>query len=187
MDQGSEQSLILTDKVGDAGHVMDEGWIRSRVRGWMETIESPNMDYWIGTYNAEGKWIYGSSNGNLFAPRHYKQSYAMRVCLFLNRQASYGGVWLAGWIRGGVEFYLLWKDEDGDIKCPIECSAPYSALERGWTPEVWEKHAHSAIGVVKGFDENMEHGRGQKVKLAQGEKISSKHLQEAAKYVPLDV
>lgn len=175
----SEVRRIVTDeKISEALHDMPEQWLRSRVRGWMELAESPDLDFWIGTYTEDGKWIFCSSRQDTFAPLEHRIDYARRICRHLNRICAHGGVWLAGWIRGGHEFYLLWKDADGDIQIPIECDRPFTLLQ-GWTLYNWEQQAENAYKVWSEFRKNMEFGRGQNRKLAQGEETSATHLQEA--------
>jgi hypothetical protein len=176
-------SLIVSDRIEDAGHALPEAWLRSRVRGWMNLVESPDLDYWIGSYTADGKWIYCSSNKDTWGPQPYRQEYARKVVAHLNRTVSAGGAWLAGWIRGGRMFYLLWKDADGDLKCPIECDKPFVVL-RNYTVADWERMATVALGVTSEWEKNMEYGKGQQVKRAQGERPSEQHLAEAAKVVP---
>lgn len=170
--------VIIPDKIDGAGHTMNEGWLRARVRGWMNLIESPGLDYWIGTYTAEGKWIYCSSSEDGYQPEAYRQEYARNVARHLNRVVSNGGAWLAGWMRGGREFYLLWKDADGDIQIPIECDKPFIVL-RNWKLTDWERHATVALGVWDEHRRNMDFGRGQEKRVAQGEKVSQDHLEEA--------
>lgn len=169
--------LVVAESVGALGHHVPEQWLRARVRGWMELHESPGFDYWIGTYTEGGRWIHCSSNGDRWAPSQSKQQYAMDVCRNLNAQLSSGGAWLAGWTLDGRCFYLLWKDADGDIQIPIECEKPFISI-RDWKPSVWETHATAALGVWSEWHKNQEYGKGQQVKLAQGDKVSPNHLSE---------
>lgn len=170
--------LITDERLNQAVHEMPEQWLRARVRGWMELSESPNLDYWIGTYTAEGKWISCSSRDNAFAPLQHRIDYARRLCRHVNKACAHGGVWLVGWIRGGHEFYLLWKDQDGDLRCPIECDRPFTALV-GWSFYNWEQHCNGAIEMVLEHDRYLELKAGQSKKLAQGERVSANHLNEA--------
>lgn len=161
---------------------MPEDWLRSRVRGWMELHESPNELFWIGTYTRDGQWIWCSSGPDKWAPGPRKQDFAMRVCRFVNQEASRGGAWITGWIRGGREFYMLWKDPDGDISCPVEFSTPLSALER-WPLSAFGRHADHAIEITLGWRRDIDTTQNQRVKLAQGEKPSANHGSEAEKFV----
>lgn len=176
------ERIIVADS-SDQVHDMPEQWLRSRVRGWMEMSESPDMDYWIGTWTAEGqrsKWICCSSRDNQYVPMLHRVEFARRVCRAVNKHAANGGAWLAGWIRGGHEFYLLWKDEAGDIAVPLECDKPFIYI-MGWSLDVWIMHCNDAITVKREIDRDTEIAKSQQVKLAQGEKMNeTKHLSEAA-------
>ena len=176
-ESGSSIALV-SDKAVKHLHEMPETWLRSRVRGWMELCESPDLAYWIGTYTAEGKWIYCSSNVDTYMPKQFRQVYAMDVCRYLNRQCNFGGAWLAGWFRGGREFYLLWKDQDGDIQIPIESNLPFIALQK-WRLSSWEQHACTAYAVYSENKANNEIKGRDTVKVAQGEKTSDQHLANA--------
>lgn len=168
---------IITD-VGDKVHDLNEGWLRSRVRGWLELVESPNLAYWVGCYTPEGRWIFCSSERDHWAPKSYRQEYAMRVCRHVNKQASHGGAWLVGWIRGGREFYLCWKDNQGDIQIPIECDKPFVALMH-FTDFDWENHCNHAFSVYSEQQRALELTKSQQVNVAQGQKTSPQHLSSA--------
>lgn len=170
--------IITGETLSERVTEMPERWIRARVRGWMEQIESPDLDFWIGTFVGR-EWIFCSSRKDSFFPLQHRMDYARQVCRHVNKQCGHGGVWLVGWIRGGNEFYLLWKDPAGDIKCPIECDEPFNRL-LGWTATHWEFHCNNAVQRVRDFERAMELGTGQEKKLAQGDTIDeSRHLQEA--------
>lgn len=173
----NEQQVIVTDKIGAPGHEVPEDWLRARVRGWMNTTESPGRDFWIGTYTADGRWIYCSSQLDRWATPPSKQKYAMDVCKHLNRQCAAGGAWLVGWTLEARRFYLLWKDGDGDIQIPIDCDKPFIVI-RDWPMHTWENMATAALGVWSEWHRNQEHGKGQQVKRAQGERTSANHLSE---------
>ena len=148
-------------------HSLDEQWLRSRVRGWME-MEAQGFDFWLGTHTADGKWIFCASRDDSFRPRDAKQKYAVDVSLHLNHACSCGGAWLVGWID--TTFYLLWKDAQGDIQIPIECNKPWIVL-RDWKPDAWEKHAMTALHTFWEFHRNMEYAEGQTKNVAQGESL----------------
>lgn len=164
---------IIEDRISAPGHNMPEAWLRARVRGWME-VESPDALYWIGSYSADGKWIFCSSWRDTYRPTDYRMKYAQDVGRHLNREASAGGAWLVGWIRGGHEFYLLWKDPDGDIQIPIEAKKPWIVLQR-YTLDDWLKHATAALGVWSEWKRTMEYTNNQTVKLAQGQQPTQGH------------
>ena len=173
--ESNDGKIILEDRLeSGAGHRLSEDLLRARVRGWMERHESPGMDFWIGAYSASGKWIYCASRRDSYRPPQEQMKYAMDVCRHLNRHVAGEGAWLAGWIRRGREFYLLWKDKDGDIQVPIEAQKPWLVLQR-YTLDDWEKHATAALGVWSEWHKNMEYGRGQQVRLAKGEQPTQGH------------
>jgi hypothetical protein len=176
---GESQSVMLVgDRAAGHMHELPEQWLRSRVRGWMELCESPGLAYWVGTYTADGTWIYCSSDRDLYLPKTYRQVYAQNVCKFLNQQCNFGGAWLAGWFRGGKEFYLLWKDADGDLQIPIESDKPFIVLQR-WGLADWEKHACTAYSVWAERQKLLEIRSKDTVKVAQGERPSNNHLANA--------
>ncbi len=171
--------MVVGEKAAGHLHELPEQWLRSRVRGWMELCESPDLAFWIGTYTPEGKWIYCSSDNDTYVPKTYRQIYAMVVAKHLNKHCNFGGAWLAGWFRGGKEFYLLWKDVDGDIQIPIESNVPFIKLAK-WSVESWERQACTAFAIWKEMRSHSEAGRKQDtVKVAQGEKPSQNHLTNA--------
>lgn len=173
-DDTADSQVVLADQIGAPGHHVPEAWLRARVRGWMELIESPDSDFWIGTYTADGKWIYCSSHGDTWAPHPSKQNFAMKVCRHLNMHCNGGGAWLAGWRFGNREFYLLQKDADGDLSIPIEVGQPFSVI-REWPLHIWENHATAALGVAEEFKRAPETTKAQMVKVAQGEHVSKEH------------
>lgn len=178
-EMGSSIQLV-GDKAVKHLHELPEDWLRARVRGWMELCESPDLAYWIGTYKANGTWISCSSQNDAWTPTQLRQTYAQDVCRHLNRQCNFGGAWLAGWFRGGREFYLLWKDPDGDIQIPIECDKPMIALLK-WKLTDWERQACTAHAIWHENFQKMNEIRPGKdtVKVAQGEKTSPAHLSNA--------
>ena len=169
---------IVGDKVAGHLHELPEQWLRARVRGWMELCESPGLAYWLGTYTPEGKWIYCSSQLDSYQPKVYRQTYAMAVAKHLNKHCNFGGAWLAGWFRGGKEFYLCWKDPDGDLQIPIESNKPFIVLAK-WPVETWERHACTAYLQFKEFNRMVDITPKDGVKLAQGEATSENHIANA--------
>lgn len=169
--------IIVAERIEGQIHTLDEKWLRSRVRGFMH-IESPELDFWVGCYTREGKWIYCSSRADAWHPSDQRVSYALKVCQYVNKHLAGGGAWLVGWIRGGRTFYLLWKDADGDIQIPIEAEKPFAELAT-YRVDHWLQHCAQAVGVWAEWKKNLELGRGQDKKLAQGEAVSKDHLKEA--------
>lgn len=176
-ETGQPSAIILSD-AADHVHQLPEQLLRSRVRGWLELQESPELAFWVGCYTPEGRWIYCSSDSDLWAPKQFRQAYAMAVCRHINKHCSNGGAWLVGWIRGGREFYMLWKDPDGDLQIPIECDKPFTELKK-YTLSDWEKHCSSAHLVYSEHKRNLEMTESQQVKRAQGERTSPQHLDAA--------
>lgn len=170
---------LVGDKAARHLHELPEQWLRSRVRGWMELCESPDLAYWIGTYTPEGTWIYCSSNLDTYLPKTFRQIYAMAVAKHLNKHCNFGGAWLCGWFRGGKEFYALHKDVDGDLKTVVESNKPFVALAK-WSMEDWERLACTAYITANEMRRNSDADRKQDtVKLAQGERPSANHLANA--------
>lgn len=174
----SGKIVVVGDKAAAHLHELPEQWLRARVRGWMELCESPDLAYWIGTYAPNGTWIYCSSNGDNYQPKTFRQVYAQKVARHLNKHCNFGGAWLAGWFRGGKEFYLLWKDETGDLQIPIECNKPFIAIVK-WPVETWERQACTAYSTWKEIMLQNEVTKKDTVKLAQGEQPSQQHLANA--------
>ena len=171
--------MVVGEKAAGHLHELPEQWLRSRVRGWMELCESPDLAFWIGTYTPEGRWIYCSSDNDTYVSKTYRQLYAMVVAKHLNKHCNFGGAWLAGWFRGGKEFYLLHKDVDGDLKTVVESNKPFIVLAK-WAPEDWERLACTAYVTAGEMRRNSDADRKQgTVKLAQGEKPSQNHLTNA--------
>ena len=170
--------IVVVEKLTAGGHQMPEAWLRARVRGWMNINESPGLAFWIGTYTAEGKWIYCSSNEDRWLPAQFRIDYAMRVAKHLNQQVPFDGAWLVGWVRGGREFYLLWKDKNGDIQIPIECDKPFVVI-RNWLPTDWEHIAATAHLKWVEWQKSLELTRSQQKMVAQGEAVSPGHFTEA--------
>lgn len=162
--------IIVADKINEHLHRLPEAWLRSRVRGWMND-ESPGLAWWIGGYTDTGTWLWCSSGVDTYMPKQFRVDYARNVCAHLDREVSLGGAWLAGWARGGREFYLLWKDWDGDIKCVVEADKPFIALMK-YDMGHWERVCSQALTTAGQWDRALDLARFQQKKLAQGEKLS---------------
>jgi hypothetical protein len=175
------EKIVVADRA-DQVHDMPETWLRARVRGWMNLTVSPDMDFWIGTYTSNGsnsRWIYCSSRDDTYVPLLHRVDYARRVCRGVNQRCANGGAWLAGWIRGGHEFYLLWKEADGDLAVNLECDKPFTHIV-GWTIDDWAQHCVDAMKLQRDWTEAMELTNGQVARLAQGQRMDEQaHLQRA--------
>jgi len=177
---GTDQpaGIIVAEKLSAGGHNVPEPWLRARVRGWMELQESPDLAFWIGAYTAEGKWIWCSSDFDQWRPAQFRIDYAMRVAKHLNQQVPFDGAWLVGWVRGGREFYLLWKDSGGDFQIPIECDKPYVVI-RNWLPTDFEHICATAHLRWVELQKHMEYSKSQQKAVAQGEQVSPEHFTKA--------
>lgn len=160
-------------------HNLPDKWLGARVSGWMFS-EAKGSEWWICAVQTDGKWRYASfPEGDACQLHHDHRELARKVCRFLNRECSHGGAWLAGWI--GQQFYMLWKDADGDIQIPIECPVPFERFKT-WEMNDFAEHAEQAHRIWMEWHYRMEYGHGQRVKLAQGERLSAQHAEEAQKY-----
>ena len=177
-DKPSE-NIVVADRF-DPLHTMPSEWLRARVCQWMDTIESPDQDYWMGTYAENGRWIWCASMGDKYVPLQHRVEYAQRVCRAVNKHAGFGGVWFTGWILGGHEFYLMWKQPDGDIGIPMQCGLPFTEIAK-WDLSVWVMHCAEAIATMYEIHETAETTPGQQVHLSQGQKMDTdNHLAKAA-------
>ncbi|MRR49365.1 MAG: hypothetical protein EG825_00380 [Rhodocyclaceae bacterium] len=161
-------SQIITNLTADQNtHSLDDAWLGARVRGWMFD-EAQGAQWWITALTRDGKWKEASFPEQTALHSDNKQL-ARSVVRHLNTNASHGGAWLAGWI--GAQFYLLWKDRDGDFQLVEEF--PISDIRlREFTLDDFAEHAEQMHSVRKEWEYNMDYGRGQRVNLAQGERLS---------------
>ena len=170
------EKIVVADSRAQRMHRLPEAWLRSRVRAWMQD-ESPGLAWWIGGYTAPGAWIWCSSPApgmavaDTYLPKQYRIDYARNVCAHLDLNVSLGGAWLAGWARGGREFYLLWKDWDGDIKCVVEANKPFVALQK-YDMGHWERVCAQALTTAGQWDRALELASYQTKKVAQGESVT---------------
>lgn len=157
-------------RVEGKSHALPDEWLASRVYPWM-LLEANGDTFWICTNLADGRFIHASDNGfqQPYMPPQKKVHYAQKIVAFLNKQASFGGAWLAGWLFRDRRFYLLWKDEDGDLQIPVECDKPWVAI-RNWNVEDWERQAVTAYEAWCQVMEDIDVPKDAQVKLAQGQK-----------------
>lgn len=161
--------LLIADKLtGERLHNIPESWLGARVVGWMfrETLGN----WWIAAYLSDGKLKQAASRTD-YAPSMLKQEFALRVLRHVNKQCNFGGVWLAGFLDKDYleEFYLLWKDQDGDIRVPIEFPLPFETL-LGWGLDSFCMQADEAHTVYAEWQRDMEYSKSQQIKRAQGER-----------------
>lgn len=179
---GSPERLI------ESVHGLREEWLRSRVRRWMndenKLVDEKDViqgvaSWWIGCW-AGKQWIHAATDDDRWSPGGLKEEFARRVCKYINRECANGGAWLAGWSRSGAWFYLLWKDEDGDLQIEIAFNTAQAnlAFDRllGWAMEDFCEHCEQAMKTHREWHRDMEYAKGQTAKLAQGETRRSKML-----------
>lgn len=173
--------IVVPERLTESVHGLREEWLRSRVRGWMDT-ENKLVDeqgvvhgvasWWIGCY-AGKKWIFASTDKDRWSPGALKEEFARNVCRYVNRECANGGAWLAGWSRSAEWFYMLWKDEDGDLQIELAFNTKQSnlAFDRllGWSMEDFCEHAEQSMKTHREWHRDMDYARGQQHKLAQGE------------------
>lgn len=161
---------------GHAVHGLDDRLIGARMLGWMLS-EANGTNWWICGLLKDGKIVAWDSTAkatddkqNLKIPKE-RELFAINVMSALVEVAE-GGTWLCAWFDDCKRFYLLWKDEDGDIQIPIECDQSWLRLST-WKPDDFCRHAAHAHATWLNLHKNMEYGAGQQIKLAKGEKPSS--------------
>lgn len=161
----------ITDKItGERLHSLPDSWLGARVVGWMYS-ETPG-NWWVTGYLSDGKMKCASSKVG-YAPSMLKQEFALKVLRAVNRHCNFGGAWLAGFLDKDYleEFYLLWKDEDGDIRIPIEYPCPFESL-LGCKLDKFCEDAAEAHPIYTEWKRDMDYSKSQLVKRAQGEKES---------------
>lgn len=171
--------VITTDIIrGEQNtHSLPDAWLGARVRGWMFE-EARGAQWWICALQANGQWRYASFPDPCQLHDDHREM-ARRVCRHVNKHSSHGGAWLAGWI--GQQFYLLWKDRDGDLQLCEEFPLPFERLKE-FSLDDFVEHCEQMIAVWREWHYGQEYGRGQRVRLAQGEQVSAAHAAEAAKF-----
>lgn len=134
--------LIRTNKL----HNLPDSWLTARATQWM--FSETQGHWWLTAYTGDGHPLYASH------PQHYlpgpeERDFAAKVCKYVNKHASFGGAWMAGFLSKDrpQQFYLLWKDKDGDIHIPIEFPQKLRTLMDKWTPDDFLYHADMAINI----------------------------------------
>lgn len=136
-------------------------------------------------YQAGGNWWCCLPSGQKlleFAyPKHYltagatqimdapKRSYALAICQYLNRQCAHGGCWIVAWLDNCRQFFMVWKDADGDFQVPIECDLSWEQIQT-WSLDNWAEHAEQAYRAWKEHVYTLALHKNQLVKAAQGER-----------------
>lgn len=158
-------------------HNLPDAWLASRVRGWLFD-EAKGAQWWITALTVDGKWREACFPVAAFLPDENKQL-ARSVVRHLNAHCGHGGAYLAGWI--GQQLYLMWKDADGDLQLVEEFPIPNVRLSQ-FNLDDFAEHAEQMHAVRREWNYSMDYGRGQRVKLAQGEQVSPQHGVEGRKW-----
>jgi hypothetical protein len=131
--------------------------------------EAKGSQWWICALTVDGKWKEAAFPEAVNLHGDNKQL-ARSVVRHLNAQCGHGGAWLAGWI--GAQFYLLWKDSDGDLQLVEEFPVPNERLVQ-FTLDDFAEHAEQMHAVRREWTHNMDLSTAQQVKLAQGQRMSA--------------
>lgn len=158
-------------------HALPDAWLGARVRGWMFD-EAKGAHWWITALTTDGKWREAAFPDSSALHADNKQL-ARSVVRYLNTNCAHGGAWLAGWI--GPQFYLCWKDSDGDMQVVEEFPIPNVRLS-AFNLDDFAEHAEQMLAIWKEWHYGMEYAPGQTVKLAQGERVSREHGAEGQKW-----
>lgn len=160
--------LLPGDKVYERTHKLDEAWLRARAAGWMRL--HAQRSWWLMAITSEGKFVYASES---FAPTQEQYELARRVVRAVNKEASHGGAWLVGYRDG--ELYMIWKDADGDLQMEWAGENISQAQLLEWSDLNFALQAEMMWAQWDEWHRNLEYGKGQRKKLAQGEKLSDGH------------
>jgi hypothetical protein len=162
--------IARADGFGHSVHALDDRVIGARLLGWMVRQAGP-ANWWCCWITHDGKIIEkDSAAGTEVVPIPLDRKYfAVNVCTAVNVEVGEGGVWVAAWFDNCKKFYLLWKDEDGDITLDIEFDQSWLRL-RTWHPFDFCAHCKAAIERWSEHQANLELAKGQTVKLAKGER-----------------
>lgn len=147
--------LIQTSRL----HKLPDKWLTARATAWM--FSETTGHWWLTTYTSDGKQLFAADKLN-YKPSFENRELASRVCKYINKQANYGGAWMAGFLSKDrpEEFYLLWKDSDGDIHIPIEFPFALKDLQE-WKLDDFLFHADMAIHMWKEDRAKLELSRAQ--------------------------
>ena len=155
--------LIKMDRL----HSLPDKWLGARAVGWM--FSETTGDWWLTSFTGDGKQVCASSRPN-FIPCAEKQERAKSICRYINKHANNGGAWLAGYLSKDLpqEFYLLWKDRDGDIQIPIEFPQSFEELRDKWALDDFLFQADMAISQWGDHMSSLELSNAQRGSLVAG-------------------
>ena len=148
-------------------HNLPDKWLTARATAWM--FSETTGHWWITTYTGDGKQLFAADKLN-YQPAFEDRDFASRVCKYVNKHANNGGAWMAGFLSKDrpEQFYLLWKDSDGDIHIPIEFPQALKDLKE-WKLDDFLFHADMAVATWKEEWAKLELSRAQKeVSLVRG-------------------
>lgn len=156
-------------EIFDATHTLPSDLLGKRIVGWMDD-EANGQPWFICALTMEGHYRLRSDD-DMDCPDIERINLAKVICYHLNKTANHGGAWLTGWI--GEEFYMLWKDKDGDIQIPIE-SKKYDTIKE-WAMSDFVEQANQAHLIWENWHKDMNYRKGQQVMLAKGERLKGFH------------
>lgn len=168
MGQRAGAILLPGDKSFAKTHKLDEKWLRARAAGWMRVHSQRH--WWLMAVTTEGKFVYASEN---FTPTKAQYELARRVVRAVNKEASHGGAWLVGYRDG--ELYIIWKDADGDLQIEWAGENLSQRTLETWSDLDFALQAEMMWAQWDEWHKNMDYGRGQRKRLAQGEHLSDGH------------
>lgn len=148
--------LIQTSKL----HNLPDNWLTARAVQWMfsETVGN----WWLTTFTSDGTPLF-AANPKTFLPSGEDRALASSVCKYINKHAHNGGAWMAGFIDKDrpQQFYLLWKDSDGDIHIPIEFPQSLKELKENWKLDDFLYQADMAVHFWREERAKLELSRSQ--------------------------
>lgn len=147
-------------------HTLPTEWLGARVAAWF-FAESGGLPWWATAITHDGKALEAAHTPG-HRPSQRRIDYAHQVLRAVNREAAYGGAWLAAWV-GPSTFVLTWKDRDGDIQLQHSCDKPWHLL-REWPVATWIEKAHQMYGMWFELEEAKDARPDQSTKLAQGQR-----------------
>src|SRR5574340_1449619 len=120
-------------------HNVHDRWLENRTVEWF--YSETKGKWWICWPRHDGKPMYATYRQD-WEPSEERKEFAFKICSYINREAGEGGVWMAGYIDKDLdqEFYLLWRDHDGDIQIPIEFPQQFKELSEKWSEDDFLTH-----------------------------------------------
>ncbi len=163
--------LLPGDRIYERTHTLDERWLRARVAGWMQI--HAQRDWWVMAVTTDGRFVYAGE----FKPTQEQYDLARRVVRAVNKNANHGGAWIVGYKDG--ELYMLWKDSDGDLQMEWMGENITQAQLLEWSDDNFALQCEMMWAQWDEWHRAMEYGKGQRKRLAQGERLTPEHDKEA--------